>query len=76
MLDMRFADTVASALSAAVASVQGSEPALSEARPDDVQRICRRAAWQLLFDLDGQAMLDLALAKISAEQDLPRRKAA
>jgi hypothetical protein len=76
MLDSRFADTVASALSAAVASVQGEGRSWSADQPEDVQRVCRRAAWQLLFDLDGQSMLDLALAKISAEQELPRRKAA
>jgi hypothetical protein len=75
MLDSRFADTVASALSAAVASVQGEGRGLSAGQPEDIQRICRRAAWQLLFDLDGQAMLDLALAKISAEQELPRKAA-
>ncbi len=70
MLDMQFTDTIASALNVAVASVRGSDKALAEGGRDDVQRICRRAAWQLLFDLDGQTLLDLAMAKLSAEHDL------
>jgi hypothetical protein len=35
-----------------------------------LQRVCRRAARQLLFDLDGQALLELALKKLSAEHHM------
>ena len=77
MLDVQFTDTIASALNAAMLSAQqGANDSSSDLRPDDVQRLCRRAAWQLMFDLDGQSLLDLALAKLSAEQDLSFARAA
>jgi hypothetical protein len=55
---------------------QGANDAPGDLAPDDLQRLCRRAAWQLMFDLDGQSLLDLALAKLSVEQDLGFAKAA
>jgi hypothetical protein len=70
MLDVEFTDTVASALSVALVDAQKRDPVSSNESPDYVRRVCRRAAWQLLFDLDGQSLLDLALAKLSAERDL------
>ena len=75
MLDVQFTDTIASALNDAVVSVQPKDSVLS-AGSDDLRRICRRAAWQLLFDLDGQSLLDLAISKLSAEESLPVRHAA
>ena len=75
MLDVQFTDTIASALNDAVVSVQARDSALPTG-PDDLRRICRRAAWQLLFDLDGQSLLDLAISKLSAEESLPIRRAA
>ncbi len=77
MLDVQFTNTIASALNAAMLSAkQGANDTRAEFAPDDLQRLCRRAAWQLMFDLDGQSLLDLALAKLSAEQDLSFAKAA
>jgi hypothetical protein len=77
MLDVQFTDTIASALNAAMLSAQqGADDSSSDLRPDDVRRLCRRAAWQLMFDLDGQSLLDLALAKLSVEQDLSFDRAA
>jgi hypothetical protein len=76
MFDLEFADSVASALKHAVVSVRGSEDGLSERAPDDLQRICRRAAWQLLFDLDGKSLLELAMAKLAAEHSLAPKRAA
>jgi hypothetical protein len=77
MLDVQFTDTIASALNAAMTSAkQGANDSSADLRADDMQRLCRRAAWQLMFDLDGQSLLDLALAKLSAEQDLGFAKAA
>jgi hypothetical protein len=77
MLDVQFTDTIASALSAAMTSAQqGASDSPADLKADDVQRLCRRAAWQLMFDLDGQSLLDLALAKLSAEQDLIFARAA
>jgi hypothetical protein len=77
MLDVQFTETIASALNAAMLTAkQGANDAPANLAPDDLQRLCRRAAWQLMFDLDGQSLLDLALAKLSAEQDLGFAKAA
>jgi hypothetical protein len=77
MLDVQFTDTIASALNAAMTSAQqGASDSSADLKADDVQRLCRRAAWQLMFDLDGQSLLDLALAKLSAEQDLGFARAA
>ena len=76
MIDVQFTETIASALNGAITSLKESDEGLSQAAPDYVERICRRAAWQLLFDLDGQALLDLALSKISAEQTLMASQAA
>jgi hypothetical protein len=77
MLDVQFTDTIATALNAAmVTAQQGAKETPADLRPDELQRLCRRAAWQLMFDLDGQSLLDLALAKLSAEQDLSFARAA
>jgi len=77
MLDVQFTDTIATALNAAmVTAQQGANDAPTDLRPDELQRLCRRAAWQLMFDLDGQSLLDLALAKLSAEQDVSFARAA
>jgi hypothetical protein len=74
MLDVQFTDTIASALRCAMKSTpKENGESLGD---EDVSRICRRAAWQLMFDLDGQSLLDLAMAKLSAEQDLALDKAA
>jgi len=76
MVDLQFTDRIASALSCALTSAQQDSAVSSGLAKDDVQRVCRRAAWQLMFDLDGQSLLDLALAKLSAEQDLTFDRAA
>ena len=77
MLDVQFTDTIATALNAAmVTAQQGANDTPADLRPDELQRLCRRAAWQLMFDLDGQSLLDLALAKLSAEQDVSFARAA
>jgi hypothetical protein len=76
MLDLQFTDRIASALTYALTSAQQDSAVSADLAKDDVQRICRRAAWQLMFDLDGQSLLDLALAKLSAEQDLVLDRAA
>ena len=76
MVDLQFADTIASALRSAMVAAQDGDRSLSERGPEYLQRVCRRAAWQLMFDLDGQSLLDLALAKLSAEQSLSFSRAA
>ena len=76
MVDLEFADAVASALKLAVISARGGEASLLAGSADEVQRLCRRAAWQLLFDLDGRSLLDLAMAKLAAEEGLVPQRAA
>ena len=69
MFDIALTDTIASALANAWArSLRADE--ITVADPDSVSRICRRAARLLLCEMCGGQMLDLALAKLAAENEL------
>ena len=72
MIDLSFVHAVEAALAEAVSGVLKDRPS----RPSDsnsphdmpVRSVCKQAAQRLYFELDGQALLDLALMKLSAEQ--------
>ena len=73
MVDLGFTETVSAALESSFVAAQAVNAAIlpcSEDQAAQLQRICRRAARQLLFDLDGQALLDLALKKLAAEHQM------
>jgi hypothetical protein len=74
MLDLDFADKISAVLASSFATaLKGADVAelLSpQDQPAQLERVCRRAARQLLFDLDGRALLDLALKKLSAEHQM------
>ena len=74
MVDLDFTETVSAALASSFVAAQGAANVAilpcSEDQAAQLQRICRRAARQLLFDLDGKALLDLALEKLAAEHQM------
>jgi len=76
MVDPTFVDTISSALTCALVSTAPASAVLTAEDRREVERVSRRAAWQLLFDLDGQSLLELAMAKLSVEQDSQLRRAA
>ena len=74
MLDLTFTNSVSTALATALTrAVNDSDvESFGNVMGDHagISRLCRRAAFQLLFDLDGQTLLDLALQKLSVEMEL------
>jgi hypothetical protein len=72
--DMTFVRTVEVALAYAIVTTaeEGAPDDWDGLRdaPEAVQSFCKRVAQNLLFDLDGRMLLDLALEKLFAEQHL------
>jgi phosphohistidine phosphatase SixA len=73
MFDLDFTEKVTAALASSFVRAQQTANVAIFPCPEQqeqLQRICRHAARQLLFDLDGHALLDLALKKLSNEHQL------
>ena len=62
MLDLDLIRVVESAL---VDAFESAPPSASE--PREIRRMCKRAAQDLYFRLNGRELLDLALRKLQAE---------
>lgn len=69
---MTFVRTVEAALAYAIATIaEEGDPAEWEGfrdAPEAVQAFCKQVAQNLLFDLDGRMLFDLALEKLHVEQ--------
>jgi len=74
MLDLDFTETLTAALTSSfMTAFEATNVAAipcPKDQPAQLQRVCRCVARQLLFDLDGKMLLELALKKLSAEHQM------